>query len=563
MTIYTGSKSVSPENSLKYGNPALGDMPDPDHTLGWDATTARGRGARTNTQPVDENRRQHIGAGNNKSIQFGFLDFFNKIHLEYHNVDLGNIVSTQNLSFYIFNAYFEPRTLEDVLEVGGDGLVLTQPSPPPLVYQPFQQYTYNLSVSTDGPPTVDAEYTFQFDNRDYVLNVVGNRLVLFPFEPDDGVTEQLQWASDVIESYNGTEQRMSLRGAPRQRIEFDVLTEEGSQDTKLRSLVFDWMSRVYGLPIWWELRRLSAAHLAGAGTLNVSTAYGDFRIGGLVMIYENEDTFEVIGIEDADATSITLQSQLVNSYTRKAVAMPVRTAYMANQVQRSRTPTNVTRTSVAFTTINNQNIADTTGSNTYDGKIILDDANYMGNTVEEAWEKKVTVIDAVTGLQYQISGTDRARMRQTKRWITRNSLQEVWRIRRLLHHFDGNRVTFYLPSGRNDLVLSQTIAADTPTIRVELCNFTSLYKNRKPFSDVRILLKDGQSFVRAVTDSNVDGDSEVLSLSAPLLGTPIPVEDVERIEFVSLVRISNDRAKLTHRWAGTAQVDINVVSCKE
>lgn len=563
MTIYAGSKVASPQNALEYGNPALGSMPVPDHTLGWDFSLARGRGARTNTQPVDENRRQHVGAGNNKSLQFGFLDFFNKIHLQYHSVDLGNIVSTQNLSFYVFNAYFEPRTLNDILEVGGDGLVLVEPAPTPLVYQPFQQYTYNLTIDTDGPPTVDAEYTFEFDNRDYVLTVVGNRLVLFPFEPDDGVTEQLEWKSDVIESYNGTEQRMSLRGAPRQRIEFDVLTEEGSQDTKLRSLMFDWMSRVYGLPVWWELRRLTSAHTAGASVLNVSTAYGDFRVGGLVMIYENEDTFEVIGIDAADATSITLQSQLVNSYTSKAVAMPVRTAYMAATSQRARSPNNVTTTSVAFTTINNVNIADTTGQETYLGKVFLGDANYMGNSLAETWEKRVTVIDAETGLQYQISGTDRARMRLSKRWITRNSLQEVWRIRRLLHHLDGNRVSFYMPSGRNDLELVQTIAADTPTIRVKLANFTALYKNRKPFSDIRIVLKDGQTFVRAITSSNVDGNDEVLSLSSPLLGTPIPVEDVARIEFVSLVRISNDRAKLTHRWAGTAQVDINVVSCKE
>lgn len=563
MTIYTGSKAASPQNALEYGNPALGNMPDPDHTLAWDRSVGGLRGARTNTQPVEERRFYHMGAGNSKSIQFGFLDFFNKIHLQYHSVDLGNIVSTQNLSFYVFNAYFEPRTLEDVVVVGGDGLILTQPDDPPLVYASFQQYTYNLSVSTDGPPTVDASYTFQFDNRDYVLTVVGNRLVLFPFEPDNGISEQLQWKSEVIESYDGTEQRLSLRGAPRQRIEFDVMTEGNAQDTKLRSLLFDWMSRVYGLPIWWEMRRLSAAHAAGTDTLNVSTLYGDFRIGGLVMIYQDEDTFEVIGIEDADASSITLQSQLVNSYTRKAVVMPVRTAYMTSQVQRSRSPANETKTSVAFTTINNINIADTTGASTYDSKILLDDANYMDDRLSEGWSKRVTVIDAETGLQFQISGTDRARMTMAKRWITRNSLQEVWRIRRLLHHLDGNRVAFYLPSGRNDLVLKQDIAADTASIRVEHCNFTSLFKNRKPFSDLRVLLKNGQGYVRAITSSNVDGNDEVIGLSSPILSTVIPVEDVERIEFVSLVRIANDRAKLTHRFAGTAQVDINVISCKE
>lgn len=565
MTIYAGSKTASADHALEYDNPGLGSLPAVDHLTSYDSLTdVEGVGARTSTQPVDERRYIHGGSvANSKQDQFGFLDFFNHIHIQYHHLDLGNIVSTQQISFYVFNAYFEDRLLNGVTAVGGDGLVLTEPAATPLTFAPFQQYTYQLSVSTDGPPTVNATYTFDFDIADYTLKVTGARLVLFYFEPDGEVVEQLQWMTDVLESYDGTEQRISLRGAPRQRIEFDVLTEEGTHDTKLRSLLFDWMSRVYGLPIWWEMRRLSTDHAAGAGTLNVSTEYGDFRVGGLVMIYQDEDTYEVIGIEDLDSTSITLQSQLVNSYTRKAVVMPVRTAYMSAQASRSKTPTNVARTSVAFTTINNTNLADTSGSTTYSGKILLDDANYIDGSANEAWEKVVTVIDAGTGLQFQISGTDRARMRQTKRWITRNSLQEVWRIRRLLHHFDGNRVSFYIPSFRNDLELVQTIAADTATIRVAHCNFTSLYKARKPFSDVRIVLKNGTVYVRAIIDSNVDGDSEVLTLNATLQGTPIFVEDVERIEFVSLVRIANDRAKLTHRRAGTAQIDINLISCKE
>lgn len=559
MTYYSGTRAVSADHALVYGNPALGNFADKfDHNVGHLVQTHKADTVHQTTQPVVENCvvRQAF-----KQEQFGFLDFYNKIHIQYHLLDLGNIVSTQTVGFSIFNAFFVPRTLNAINGVGTDGLTLTEPFATPLLYNPLQQFDYTLTISADGPPSVQATYTFDFDNRDYTLDVIGTRLVLFAFEPNGPVIEELQWATDVFTSYDGTEQRAAIRGAARQRLDYEVLTD-GLDDTRLQGMLFDWLPRVFGVPIWFEQRRVTATVAAGGNVIPVTTAYADFRAGGLMMIYENETTHEVIGVTSFDASSITLDTDLSNSYTRKAVVMPVRVAYATANVNRSVYPSGVAATKVSFTTVENENLADTTGSTIYDGKVLLDDANFMGDTLNESFDRQVVVVDSKSGKLYQTSGWDRSQFSTKKQWRINHSLQDVWRVRRLLHSFDGSRVSFWLPTFRENLELAQTIGADTPTLRITLCGYTQFFRSRRPYGNLRLVLKTGVAYTRLIEDSNVDGDEEVLTVDAPFRSTVITVDEVERIEFVGLMRIANDKAKLTHYRAGTAQIEINVASVK-
>lgn len=563
MTYYAGYKAASPiAPDALYTNPDIGNRTAPDYSYGalvirYDAETIEG--VHRTTQPITENNTRRVGY---KQDQFGFLDYFNRIHIQYRRLDLGNIISTQQINFTVFNSYFVPRTLNDIVESGNNGgLILTEPAPTPLVFQPFEQYVYQLSVSPEGPPSVDATYLFDFDVIDLQLDVTGTRLVLFHFEPDGPINETLEFATDILESYDGSEQRIELRSAPRQRIEFEVLTE-GVEDTKLRGLLFDWLPRVFGLPIWWEMRRVTTAPTAGDNIIQVSTLNADFREGGLMMIYQDSSKYEVIGIADMDSTSITLDTDLANSYTRKAVVIPVRTVYAAPTANRSVTATNVARTQVAFTTIDNEDLSSSSSANTYLGKVLLDDANFMDGAYNESFQTRIFALDTVTGKVLQVSGWDQSKALLRKRWEV-TTAADLWRIRRLLHSFHGNRVSFWLPSFRNDLQVNQTIAASTPTILIEHCNYTQIYKGRVPYTDIRVVLKNGTTYVRRIIDSNVDGANEVLTVNAPLSTSPIFVEDIERCEFVQLVRINNDRAKLTHVRAGTATIEINVTAVKE
>lgn len=558
MTIFLGQYAAGGMAAEEPINPAIGLRVAP--TVGiFDAETLGVAGSKLSTQPVNERAARTVGAA---SETFALLDFYNRIHMEFTSIDLGNLISTQTRDFNLWNAYFVPQTLNSITPANDDGLLLTEPSPAPVEYTPLQELTYQLSITTDGPSTIDATYLFEFESETLELAVIGSRLLLFPFEPEGEMLESLEWATDVMESYDGTEQRVGLRTAPRQRIEFEVLTEEGIADTKLRALLFDWLARPFGLPIWFEMRLLTAAVSSGSLTISAPTADADFRVGSLAMIYENQDVLEVLEIASTTSTTITFESQLANSYTAKAYVMPVRTAHAVTQVSRTNTANNVSTTQIAFITLDNVDLSDTTGAALHSSKVLLDDANFMDRNINENFTRRVKVIDSVTGQYQQLSGVDRSRTSLRKRWQAKTRA-DLWRIRKLLHSFAGKRTSFFLPSFRRDLVLIQDIGPSSTTIRISNCSFTQLYKSRRPYGDLRIVLTSGTTYVRQITGSAVDGSDEVLTLASSLSGSSISVASVSRIEFVSMVRIADDKARIVHIRAGTAQIDVNLTTCKE
>ena len=559
MASFSATIAESPEQTLIHGSPELGLQEEPDHLEADEASASRAA-ARAAQNPSAE-RRSTLG-GHLTPI-YGFLDFYNRIHIQYTLLDLGNVTGGQVITFWVLNAHLVPRLLSVITETGASGVALTEPEPAPYEYQPLEELTYSLTIQTDGPASIDSTFTFNFDVQDLQLHVIGTRLIIFPYEPDGVVTETLEWATDVLEAHDGTEQRISVRDAPRQRIDFSVITEEGVPDTTLRLALFDWIGRVMGVPIWWEMRALSAPVAAGSNTISVSTLYGDFRVGGLVMVRGSEDEYEVLGVESMTNTSITFTSDLTGSYDTTAVVMPVRVAYASTQTSRERHPVGAARTSMSFTVIDNINIGDITGQPTYQGDVLLDDANFMDTTAPEGLDRPVTVVDTTSGKIYQGVKADRARFQAHKRWLA-HTQQEVWRIRRLLHHVHGGRRGFWLPSFRDDFEPTADMGVSASSIRVRNVGYTTFARERRPLGDLRITLNDGTIYTRQITASTVDGPDEVLSFDSALPNlSAIPVGDIHRVELIHRVRVADDRAKILHNYVGEARIDLNLVAVRE
>lgn len=147
--------------------------------------------------------------------QYGFLDWFNRMHVQYAVLDLGNLISAQVREVEVFSTYFTDRALTTVTPTNDDGLVLAAPGAYPLTWLPFASKTFELTAGTDGPANIDANYDFQFDIGTIPMSVIGTRVILWAFHPDwrQPVLERLEWLTTVVRSYNGKEQRMRVRQA--------------------------------------------------------------------------------------------------------------------------------------------------------------------------------------------------------------------------------------------------------------------------------------------------------------------------------------------------------------
>lgn len=562
MAIQTGNYTLSAvlTSTPTSAQPAFGNRTVPTVDGVWEAAPARHITAEHLARHALVERKQlNVGV---KSDMFGFLDFYNHIHVQYSLLQLGNIASNQLIAFTIFNAFFVPHTLNDITSINDDGLILTQPAATPLVYPELSLQTYTLSVTPDGPPALDAVYTFSFDLRDYTMEVTGLRVVMFNWIPESPVTEELSWLTDIIPSYDDTEQRICLRVRPRQKIQMSVIFEDEEQDMLMRGVLFDWLPRIWGVPTWWEARCPSSSIEAGTNVIAVDTRFGDFRLGSLVALVE-DDSFEVFNINTFDDTSITLTSLTINAYTQFASVVPVRTAVANTQPSISRRAINVETVNMQFTTLDNIDLADTTGQSMYAGKVLLDDPNLMGSAqLSEQFERPVTIIDNGTGTITQTSAIDRSRIRSTKGWLI-SGLQELWRVRRLVHSFRGSQQAFFIPPFRQDLIVTRDIGANATTFFIKNVQYTQYIKSRRPLADVRLTFVDGTTSVRQITGSSLSGAEEILTVDTLWSTSSIPTSSIIRAELVMLMRISDDKVTFTHNAAYQSKAIVNLVSVKE
>ncbi len=489
-------------------------------------------------------------------------DYFNQIILNPSSLALGNLLSSQTRTIEVASTYLVPRTWTSLTNNIGAGSSISGLPTFPHVISSFGNYVFTLSIAVLGPPSIQGTLDFVFDVTNLSLEVTGRRLVIFPYRPQSEVQETLEWATDILEAYDGTEQRLSIREVPRQRIAYDIRTPSGQDDRKLRALLFDWLTRIWGVPIWFEQQPLGVALSAGATEIPCDTTIGDFRVGSLFMIYENAELFESYEIDSMTSSAITIASPLLNSYTAQAVVLPVRQGYAKAQAPQTREPSNDGRLRIEFTTLDNEDLSDTSAAGTYGGKMLLDDPNYTDGSAEETWSRPVVILDNASGRILQSSRVDRARITTRKRWEP-FGLAEVWGIRQLLHAMHGSRVSFWLPTFRDDLQLTQTIGGNATSFRVQDAGFTTFVQSRRPLTDIRMTLVNGTVYTRRVTDSEVDGSEELLTIDSAFSASAITVAQVQRIELLMLVRIEGDKAKLKHLRAGEAIVEIDVVSVKE
>lgn len=488
--------------------------------------------------------------------------WFNIIHVLPRSITLGNILTTITRQLDIYNAYlYEPHDLEAFINNAGAGTSITDLPALPYTIPPQESLLLTLEVTPDGAPTINTTLDFDTDEP-YLLQIPiqGTRIVMFPFEPEAPLTERLLFLTDVLEATDGTEQRISLRKAPRQEFVMKLLREDGPERQKIDFLMFDWQSRVFGLPIWTEPSFLTAAVLAGVTTVNVDdTTLADFRVGGLAIVYESEDKFDALEVVSVGPTSIGFNTPLLNDYGAGTRVMPLRTCMTSTPAREKKYAVNLAEFEITMRVLDNDvDLSSTSGWPTYNSKVLLSDPNAIEQTLDGSIQRQITVFDGATGKLSQSSTWNRARHGSAKTFITRTRAG-LWSVRRLLHALRGRQVSFYLPTFTKDISLKTLYLSGGSALTIFNVGYTRYAKQRTPKLDIRIILKNGTTFTRTITNSaEVDPTTEQLTISSSIAQNIDP-NDVLRIEFFEKVRIDNEEITILHQDAnGTAKIGFPV-----
>ncbi|MCC6425653.1 MAG: hypothetical protein IT435_02410 [Phycisphaerales bacterium] len=477
---------------------------------------------------------------------------------------MGNILTTITRTIDIYNASLtEPHDLEQFINNAGAGTSILDLPPLPYTIAPQESLLLTLEVTSEGAPTIDTTLDFDTDES-YLLSIpiTGTRIVMLPFEPEAPMVERLLFLTDALEAKDGTEQRVSLRLAPRQEFDLTLMREDGVERQRVDFLMFDWSSRVFGLPIWIEPSFVTANITAGQTSVSVDdTTLADFRADGLAIIYESETKFDALEIDSVGPTTINFKTPISNNYSvgDGIRVMPLRTAIISQSVREKKWAVNLAQFTMTMRVLDNDvDLSSTSGWPTYNSKVLLSDANAIDTTLDGEIERRVEVFDSGTGKFSQDSTWDRARHGSAKTFLTRTRAS-LWSVRRLLHALRGQQVSFYLPTFTKDVSLAVVYTSGGVSMTIFNVGYTKYARQRTPKVDVRIVLKSGVSYTRTITASaEVDTNTEQITLSSSIAATFTP-DQVERIEFLEKVRIDGDTVVIEHRSAnGEAKIGFPV-----
>lgn len=398
---------------------------------------------------------------------------------------------------------------------------------------PFTPYNSPTYSSTDNPP-VGSEEEEEEEESFHVLSV----------RPNAPIREHLLFNTGILRRIGGDEQRIANRNCP--RIQLD-LTYSGESRKRLELFLFSGHQKLVGMPAWYEPSFASSAIAVGDTVLNVdSTDYGNFFAGGYAIVYQDEIVYDAILIDSVTSTSITLASGVTNSYASGVQIMPLMLGHISPETTMQKHPVNEQTFSIRFTARASDNdIADDSAWGTFEGKVLLDGPNLISGMLDESMTTEVITLDNVTG-DPQITSLWPYAIRGSNKGFKTVSRESLWNLRCLLYFLRGPQTSFYMPTFFKDLIPNQDLTSSSTLFIMDNVGYTVHAAQVGPKEHIRVVLKDGTVLSRDVTDSvQVSATVEQLTVDTAW-PYDIEVDDIERCDFVELIRFATDDIVIEH-----------------
>lgn len=508
----------------------------------------------TNALPITEPEQVVTGV---RSTSF-WSDFYNRIHVVPAVLDVGNVVTTQTYDVEVWNGYEVPKQYVARSDVGTTGLDLAGVAPP-ATWRAYESKFYELTATPDVEFVVEAAYTFTFLSANAAtLQVVGRGdVVVLPLSPDwaSTVRHRLAYETNVMRAKGGAEQRVRLLDQPRQAWTMVLRALDVTAVRQWESIIFRQQPGRFAVPVWTDGQRLPAALPAGSVSVSgIQTDDIDFVDGGLAVLWRSATDFEPITIVSVGAGALSLYSPTNALWPAGTRLYPAQLARLPAS-QRLRRPAHyVAELQVTVDVIDNRGIEAEDSATLYRGLPVMLDKPHEPEVPEETWSRVVEELDNGTAPPVVDDLTGYPDIVRPMRWLV-GTRAEAKALRRWVHARAGRAVPFWLPTWREDLEQTQTLAALGTQLTVRHVEFSRFVAGRPARRDLMIIHTNGSTFFRRVLSaSEINDDEEGLTLDASL-GVIANPGDL-RISFLDLVRLDTDTVEVVWETDQVASVSV-------
>lgn len=473
-------------------------------------------------------------------------DWYHRIHITPRRLDLGNILSTQISTVTVWNAYLVPRSLVSINGVV-EGMAIDGHLPL-FDFQALAQFDYDITITQDGASRVDTTLLWTCtDAYPARLPVTADRVFIFSFLPDweDGITEHLEWMTEILASKSMLEQRRSLRIAPRRYFSAQLYVD-GRERQFLDLALFEWSARIWGLPIWPEVQTLSTGAGIGSYRINCQTADLDFYVGGLaILLGGNAFESEGVVVSGIDAAGIDLDGPLQKVWPAGSRLYPARIAQLRAEPDITRLTDQAVSVDVDFQVMENCDWTAVLPVASHQGYPVLETRPDETDDLTSGQVRLLATLDSGSSLP-QVTDVAGVAMRlRSWKWLGYGRAERA-AFRSLLYALRGQQVPVWVPSHADDLTVVTLIGATSTAIDIAYCGYARFGRIKPGRRDIRIELFSGAvHHCRIVGCSDVSPTVERLQIDTPI-GVLIMPDQISRVSWMSLSRLSSDTVTIEH-----------------
>jgi len=382
------------------------------------------------------------------------------------------------------------------------------------------------------------------------------------FRLNGQVLERLEWLTDVIQAFDGSEQRVQLREFPRRGFEYAISVSDRERRLA-ENLLYSWQARVFAMPVWMDSSTLAADVNAGATTINVDTTHRDYHAGGLVGLMISPTEYEILEIDTVGGSSITLGSATtINWPANETFIFPLRAARMPDQLQLIRFTGADASTRLRWQCVDDSSHTAATEATTYRSyPVMLLKPNWTED-LRQDYVRKLQVLDARTSGLFIDDEAGGPILLQSHRWLL-NGRAEIDAFRQWLYARKGRLTAFWMPTWAQDFKVVAGIGHSALTIDVEHSGYTIEVDEGIARRDIRIELRNGSVYYRRITQSvEVDADTERLTINAAL-GVTVTAADIALVSIMHLVRLDADSAEIAWWTWDVAEAALTVRGARD
>lgn len=254
--------------------------------------------------------------------------FFDNVFISPARIDAGVVVPGEEFNFELWHSFTSPRQLTGLTQTGAFGIELEGVMSGSLAS--FESFDYKISLN-QANGLVDYRAAFDFGiGSAYSFNLTASMALVMPERIDWSTQPEIsiQYLTEVIEAFDGTEQRIALRDTPRCSLSYMYSMTDEQQylfDNKLATATGTML-----VPLWPLQCRLSRGISVGDAIISLADMSSHLASSETILV-SDYDRHEILSIESVNGLTVTLSTLAKNHLSDSAIVVPLRIAYPADE----------------------------------------------------------------------------------------------------------------------------------------------------------------------------------------------------------------------------------------